>query len=46
MIIDHFGSGVSDYEHAKAFHAEALAPLGITLVTPRVMSVDRGQGAI
>src|SRR2546426_6343494 len=32
MIIDHFGFGVSDYESAKAFYAEALAPLGITLV--------------
>jgi catechol 2,3-dioxygenase-like lactoylglutathione lyase family enzyme len=32
MIIDHFGFGVSDYERAKAFYAEALAPLGIELV--------------
>ena len=32
MIIDHFGLGVSDYARAKAFYAEALAPLGITLV--------------
>jgi len=32
MIIDHFGFGVSDYERAKAFYAEALAPLGIALV--------------
>jgi catechol 2,3-dioxygenase-like lactoylglutathione lyase family enzyme len=28
-MIDHFGFGVSDYERAKAFYAEALAPLGI-----------------
>ena len=32
MIIDHFGFGVSDYERAKRFYAEALAPLRITLV--------------
>lgn len=32
MIIDHFGIGVSDYQRAKAFYADALAPLGITLV--------------
>jgi catechol 2,3-dioxygenase-like lactoylglutathione lyase family enzyme len=32
MIIDHFGFGVSDYERAKTFYAEALAPLGFTLV--------------
>lgn len=32
MIVDHFGFGVSDYQRAKAFYAEALAPLGITLV--------------
>lgn len=32
MIIDHFGFGVSDYGRAKAFYAQALAPLGITLV--------------
>jgi catechol 2,3-dioxygenase-like lactoylglutathione lyase family enzyme len=32
MIIDHFGLGVSDYERAKAFYTEALAPLGIVLV--------------
>jgi catechol 2,3-dioxygenase-like lactoylglutathione lyase family enzyme len=32
MIIDHFGFGASDYRRAKAFYAQALAPLGITLV--------------
>jgi catechol 2,3-dioxygenase-like lactoylglutathione lyase family enzyme len=32
MIIDHVGFGVSDYPRAKAFYAEALAPLGFTLV--------------
>ena len=31
MIIDHIGFGVSDYERAKAFYTEALAPLGIAL---------------
>jgi catechol 2,3-dioxygenase-like lactoylglutathione lyase family enzyme len=32
MIIDHFGIGVSDYNRAKAFYTEALAPLAIALV--------------
>jgi catechol 2,3-dioxygenase-like lactoylglutathione lyase family enzyme len=32
MIIDHVGFGVSDYTRAKAFYAEALAPLGMVLV--------------
>jgi catechol 2,3-dioxygenase-like lactoylglutathione lyase family enzyme len=32
MILDHFGFGVSDYPRAKAFYAQALAPLGITLL--------------
>jgi catechol 2,3-dioxygenase-like lactoylglutathione lyase family enzyme len=32
MILDHIGIGVSDYERAKAFYTEALAPLGITLL--------------
>lgn len=32
MIIDHIGFGVADYERARAFYAEALAPLGIALV--------------
>jgi catechol 2,3-dioxygenase-like lactoylglutathione lyase family enzyme len=31
MIVDHVGFGVSDYARAKAFYAEALAPLGITM---------------
>ena len=31
-MIDHVGFPVSDYERAKAFYTEALAPLGITLV--------------
>jgi catechol 2,3-dioxygenase-like lactoylglutathione lyase family enzyme len=32
MILDHVGLGVADYPRAKAFYADALAPLGITLV--------------
>lgn len=32
MILDHFGFGVSDYQRAKAFYSQVLAPLGITLV--------------
>ncbi len=31
-MIDHIGFPVSDYEHAKAFYARALAPLGYTLI--------------
>ena len=31
-MIDHAGFAVSDYERSKAFYAEALAPLGITLI--------------
>ncbi|MBC7794271.1 MAG: VOC family protein [Clostridia bacterium] len=29
-MIDHIGIGVGDYEAAKTFYAQALAPLGIT----------------
>jgi len=32
MIIDHIGLSVSNYARSKAFFAQALAPLGITLV--------------
>ena len=31
-MIDHVGFAVSDYEHAKAFYAKALAPLGYVLI--------------
>ncbi len=31
-MIDHAGFAVSDYERSKAFYAEVLAPLGITLI--------------
>jgi catechol 2,3-dioxygenase-like lactoylglutathione lyase family enzyme len=52
MIVDHFGFGVSDYGRAKAFYAQALAPLGITLMmefTPeqtegRVWACGFGRG--
>ena len=33
MTLDHMGLSVSDYSSAKVFFAQALAPLGITLVT-------------
>jgi catechol 2,3-dioxygenase-like lactoylglutathione lyase family enzyme len=33
MIIDHIGVAVSDYEQSKRFFCQALAPLGIELVT-------------
>jgi catechol 2,3-dioxygenase-like lactoylglutathione lyase family enzyme len=31
-VLDHMGFGVSDYERSKAFYAQALAPLGISLL--------------
>src|SRR5436190_21094686 len=31
-MIDHMGFSVSDYERSKAFYAEALAPLGYSLI--------------
>ena len=31
-MLDHVGFAVSDYERSKAFYAQALAPLGITLL--------------
>ena len=31
-MIDHMGFSVSDYERAKAFYAQALAPLGYSLI--------------
>lgn len=33
MILDHIGLSVSDFARSKAFFTQALAPLGITLVT-------------
>jgi catechol 2,3-dioxygenase-like lactoylglutathione lyase family enzyme len=31
-MLDHAGFAVSDYQRSKAFYAQALAPLGITLL--------------
>ena len=31
-MLDHVGFTVSDYDRSKAFYAQALAPLGITLL--------------
>jgi catechol 2,3-dioxygenase-like lactoylglutathione lyase family enzyme len=31
-MLDHVGFGVSDYARSKQFYAQALAPLGITLL--------------
>jgi catechol 2,3-dioxygenase-like lactoylglutathione lyase family enzyme len=31
-MLDHIGLPVADYERAKAFYLEALAPLGVTLL--------------
>jgi catechol 2,3-dioxygenase-like lactoylglutathione lyase family enzyme len=33
MIIDHVGFAVSNYPHSKSFYTDALAPLGISLIT-------------
>jgi len=32
LMLDHLGLTVSDYERSKAFYAQALAPLGISLL--------------
>jgi catechol 2,3-dioxygenase-like lactoylglutathione lyase family enzyme len=40
-MIDHMGFAVSDYERGKAFYANALAPLGYTLI----MEVDGENNA-
>jgi catechol 2,3-dioxygenase-like lactoylglutathione lyase family enzyme len=32
LVIDHVGFPVSDYARAKAFYAQALAPLGYSLI--------------
>ena len=42
-VIDHVGLPVSDYEAAKAFYSEALAPLGLTLLM-EVMAAAAGFG--
>jgi catechol 2,3-dioxygenase-like lactoylglutathione lyase family enzyme len=44
MILDHIGFGVSDYERAKRFYAEALAPLGIALVME--MGPEETEGGV
>lgn len=38
-ILDHIGLGYADYDRAKTFFSEALAPLGIGLV----MEVGEGN---
>jgi catechol 2,3-dioxygenase-like lactoylglutathione lyase family enzyme len=43
-VIDHVGFPVSDYARAKAFYAEALAPLGYTLIM-EVQQTDNDQPA-
>ena len=46
-MIDHVGLTVSDYDRAKAFYAQALAPLGITVlmeVGPQETGGDRHCG--
>lgn len=32
-MLDHLGLDVADYDRSKAFYAQALAPLGYTLIT-------------
>ena len=43
MIVDHVGFGVSDYQGAKRFYTEALAPLGFTLVME--VSPEQNEGS-
>lgn len=46
-MIDHIGFSVSDYDRARAFYVQALAPLGYALVmevTPEQTGGGRGAG--
>jgi catechol 2,3-dioxygenase-like lactoylglutathione lyase family enzyme len=44
-MLDHVGFGVSDYQRSKAFYEQALAPLGITLLTePVAQAAGFGAG--
>jgi catechol 2,3-dioxygenase-like lactoylglutathione lyase family enzyme len=43
-MLDHMGFGVSDYGRSKAFYAQALAPLGISLLMEPIAEVA-GFGA-
>lgn len=43
-MIDHLGIDVSDYERAKAFYTQALAPLNMVLVA-EVLEVENGPFA-
>ena len=38
-MLDHVGFGVTDYDRSKAFYAQALAPLGISLLLEPVPGV-------
>ena len=44
-MIDHIGFPVSDYERAKAFYLEALAPLGYSLVMEVTQEQNDGAAA-
>jgi catechol 2,3-dioxygenase-like lactoylglutathione lyase family enzyme len=44
-MLDHIGFPVSDYERAKTFYLQALAPLGYTLVMEVGQEVHRGYSA-
>ena len=41
-MIDHIGFSVSDYERAKAFYTQALAPLGYTLIMEVEQETEKG----
>jgi catechol 2,3-dioxygenase-like lactoylglutathione lyase family enzyme len=43
-ILDHVGLGYADYDKAKTFFAEALAPLGIGIVMEVGDGADRACG--
>jgi catechol 2,3-dioxygenase-like lactoylglutathione lyase family enzyme len=44
-MIDHIGFPVSDYARAKAFYAEALAPLGYSLIMEVTQEERPGEPA-
>jgi len=44
-MIDHVGFAVADYENAKAFYLEALAPLGYVLVMEVTQSENDAPAA-
>jgi hypothetical protein len=47
-MLDHLGINVSDHDRSRDFYAQALAPLGVTLMMepmPRIGGFGRDNGA-